>query len=147
MVKTRDPGTLRIVMLQCAFDKTVGFGSLGFQHFLTRNDILWRSTAFYGIVTSAFLFPPSPEIPTLWTKSEWKCPLPLLYKQTMCLLYGTLSKYLRTSHPHSTNQMQNRKQIAMISGPKCRDVLLCSMEEEQGSKKRAGRNLDTQKAE
>jgi hypothetical protein len=31
----------------------------------------------------------------------------------------------------------------MISGPKCHNVLLCSMEEEQGSKKRTGRNLDT----
>jgi hypothetical protein len=43
--------------------------------------------------------------------------------------------------------MKNRKQIATISGPKCHDVLLCSMEEEQESKKRADRNLDTQKAE
>jgi hypothetical protein len=41
----------------------------------------------------------------------------------------------------------NRKQIATRSGPKWHNVLLCSMEEEQGSKKRAGRNLDTQKAE
>lgn len=150
MVKTRDPGTLRIVMLQCAFDKTVGFGSLGFQHFFTHDDIVWHSTAFYRIVTSAFLFPSSPEIPTLWTKSEWKCPLsplPPLYKRTMCPLYGTLSKYLPPSYAHSTNQMKNPKQIATISGPKCHDVLLCSMEEEQESKKRADRYLDTQKEE
>jgi hypothetical protein len=65
----------------------------------------------------------------------------------MCPLYGTLSKYLPPSHAHSTNQMKDRKQIVMISGPKCHDVLLCSMEEEQESEKRAGRNLDTQKAE